>query len=553
MKIVSVLKLVIGLVLFLSTFTSCDDDMQERIGRDVFRPKIISEIVEGNVIKLYWYEVLEGISYTIQLSNDESFIDILDEVTTDELSYTTPKLPYDMTFYIRLRTNADKEENNSIWRVVTLNTEPREIYPILREVNSVDLQENSVILRWEVFEEYPADYLCIEALDMDENGNKLEPIEIQLSGEQFQKGEYNVEGLQPSINYRATIYNNQKEDVYERSYNSITFKTAGPPKGAKIVTSADDLNALLLSDKDNADVQSDQIYYIRGGGSFDIVGFEFTKGFQIVGAPGKETKINVTSAFSPVASAGKIIFKNIHLTGSECLITNQKNDGKDYEWNGLELKDCNITGFNDGFVLLQTSDGNMKNIEGIFIDNCIFNEMQGGYFFATDNFSDQSVQMIEIDKVVISNTTFMNSPQMLLLFLPDAYGYSGSNIHLTMTNVTVFEALSRNKTRMIQMNRLPKTTSTVTISKCLFSNEANAHDATYMFYETCLCGSATTSYSDNYMTGNREETGRKGVGAKSLKITQEQLFEDYETGNLNVKDITSVVQLDKIGDSRWLK
>lgn len=96
-------------------------------------------------------------------------------------------------------------------------------------------------------------------------------------------------------------------------------------------------------------------------------------------------------------------------------------------------------------------------------------------------------------------------------------------------------------------------TSTVTIQKCLFSNEACAYDDTYMFYETCLCGSATTSYSDNYLTGNRMETGRKGVGAKALNLAQEQLFEDFLSGNLTIKDKNSVIYINQIGDSRWIK
>lgn len=553
MKNISIIKLTWGLALLLVLFSSCKDGELDSAGTDMFRPKVISGIVQKNIIKLYWYEVLGAISYTIQISDDEQFTNILDEKTTESLSYITPGLPYDTKLYIRLRTNARSEENNSIWRVMNITTPKRTIQPILNEVNPIDILETAVVLKWDVDSKYPADHLAIETLDKSEDGSTPASIEFDLSEEQFLKGEILVENLQSATNYKVTIYNNQVEDIFERPYNSVSFKTAGPPDGAKVVASTDDLNAILLGDKDNVDIQDGQVYYVRGGGAFDITGFEFKKGFQIIGAPGMKTVVNVISAFTPAGNVGKIVFSNINLTGTERLISNQENDGKDYVWNGLEVTGCNITGFSNGFILLQTSTNNQKKIQSVNIDNCIFNEMQGGRFLETNNFSDASTKMVQVDKVVVTNTTFMNSPKMLFLFFPDAYGNSGSTIDLTMQNVTVFESLGRvGSNRTIQMNRLTNQ-SKVSISKCLFSNEVNASNDLYMFYETCLCGSAVTSYSDNYITGSRDETGRKSVSAKKINLSQNELFVNPLEGNLSIKNTSSVIYLEQIGDSRWLK
>lgn len=553
MKNMSITKLTWFLTLLLVLFASCKDDELEGIGRDVFRPKIISEIVEGNIIKLYWYKVLDGASYTIQVSTDDTFTNILAEETTENLSYKTPRLPYDTKIYIRLRTNARNEGNNSIWRVVNITTPKREVKSVLKEVNPTDILETAVVLKWDVDSKYPADHLTIQTLDKVDDGTIPEPIEINLSEEQFLAGELNVENLLSATNYKATIYNNQAEDIYERPYNSVLFKTAGPPEGAKVITLTEDLNAILLGDKDNSDIKDGQVYYIRGGGTFDITGFDFQKGFQIIGAPGVKTVINVTSAFTPDANAGKLIFTNVTLRGSDRLISNQENDGRDYVWNGLEITGCNITGFANGFILLQTSANHLKKILSLYVDNCVFNEMQGGRFLETNNFSDASAMMAQVNKVVVTNTTFMNSSKMLFLFLPDAYGNSGSTIDLTMRNVTIFESLGRlGNNRTIQMNRLTNQ-SKVSISKCLFSNDINASNDQYMFYETCLCGSAVTSYADNYITGTRDETGRKGVSAKKLNLSQDELFVNPSEGNLNIKNLSSVIYLDQIGDSRWLK
>ena len=102
------------------------------------------------------------------------------------------------------------------------------------------------------------------------------------------------------------------------------------------------------------------------------------------------------------------------------------------------------------------------------------------------------------------------------------------------------------------MNRLTNQ-SKVSISKCLFSNDINASSDQYMFYETCLCGSAVTSYADNYITGTRDETGKKSVSAKKLNLSQNELFVNPSEGNLNIKNVLSVIYLEQIGDPRWMK
>lgn len=540
--------LLLVLAVTMSMLSSCRDDDAPR-SNDLFRPKLASGYpkAEKNTIKLLWYEVIGAKSYTIQISNDEEFSRILFDVETTDYFYTSPSLPYDTKFYIRMRTNAQNEINNSIWSTAEVTTEVREVEPVLYDVLEDDIRETAVVLRWKVDDNYPVDYVT---LTPNETGNV---IEMGIDRKTFSEGYLLIEGLEPNTSYRATLYNNAVESVYERAYNTVSFKTAGAPDGARIVNDGDDLGALLKNDQQDNSVPDGQIYYLRNG-SFNISGFKFIKGFNIMGAIGSTVSVNIDASFTPVTdNAGEICFTNLHVTGSQRIIDNNENDGESYTWKGIKLTKCTVSGFPTGFIRLQTSTGNVKTITTFEIDNCLFDGMLGGRLIETNNFSDQSVISAEIKSVKIHNSTFLNSPKMLLLFLPDAYGYSGSNIQFEMINVTIVEALCNGKNRMIQMNRLPKTTSTVTIQKCLFSNEACAYDDTYMFYETCLCGSATTSYSDNYLTGNRMETGRKGVGAKALNISQDQLFEDFLSGNLTIKDKNSVIFINQIGDPRWIK
>lgn len=546
----NLILLIMGLLL-LSSIGACSDDDNIEQTEDLFRPKWISGYPksEGNVIKLYWYKVLKGESYTIEIAEDNLFENIIIEETTTELNYTSESLPYSTKFYVRIRTNAARPENNSIWNDAEISTEDRDIPLILKEVSDEDIYENAAVVRWNVDSQYLVD--CIEVKDMD-NPESVATL-IEITEDDFKNASYRIENLESSTRYSVTLYNNQAENVYDRPYNTVSFKTAGPPEGARVITENDDLASILLADQADATVADGQVYYIRSGGSYEITGFEFTKGFTITGSLENVASVTLKQHFSPASeNAGVITISNVMLKGEDCLISNESNDGKAYHWKGIDMSKCTVSGFPNGIFKLNTSAGLTKRIENININQCIFDGIEGGRFLELDNFSDQSMVLAEIQNVTITNTTFMRSPGVLFIFIPDAYGYSGSNFNLTMENVTVCGFGKSGSSRFIQMNRLPKT-STVTVTNCLLSNEAVAQNDTYMFYETCLCGSATTSYSNNYTTGSLAETGRKSVSAKSLGIAQKDLFENPDEGDLTIKAKSSVVYTDKIGDTRWIK
>lgn len=65
----------------------------------------------------------------------------------------------------------------------------------------------------------------------------------------------------------------------------------------------------------------------------------------------------------------------------------------------------------------------------------------------------------------------------------------------------------------------------------------------------------TGKNAENYiLSENVEKSGRGGnVASVDLGLTQEELFVDPGTSDLTIKDKTSIVYVNEIGDSRWLK
>lgn len=549
-KVVNII--ICSLACLMTCLTSCKEETP--VVSDMFKPKLVSgypEVVDLNQVKLIWYKVNNAVSYTIQISFDEYFQEIYYEETVTGLSYVTPDLPYASNVYIRMRTNAQNEVNNSIWYEFSVTTEERDIEPVLNEVDETLIREDNVTISWMVDPvNFPVDSISVEKLD-EINGNEVVQ-QIMLTEEESVLGSYIITDLEKATDYKITLCNSKVESLFDKPYNSVTFRTAGAVEGDIIITAGQDLSSILKTNEKDAMIFDGQRYYIQDEGTYNLEGYGFTKGFNITAAPGKDIVINVTNPFTPTEvpdnTTGKIVFNNLRLVGETLLIDNTKEDGLNYTWEGLELNGCTLSAF-PGLIRLNTSEGNLKKIMNVLISNCVLNEMGSGKLISIENHPNKN-KVAAVDALTITQTTISNSPKFLILGFPDNYGYSGSTIMLVMQNVTIFESCT--SARMIAMNRLTDE-SQVFINHCLFSNVKNNNGGN-MFYETCLAGNATKTFAENYRTTELPETGRGGnVATVDLGLTQEELFMNPATGDLTIKDKTSIIYVNEIGDSRWLK
>lgn len=549
-KVVNII--ICSLACLMTCLASCKEETP--VVSDMFKPKLVSgypEVVDLNQVKLIWYKVNNAVSYTIQISFDEYFQEIYYEETVTGLSYVTPDLPYASNVYIRMRTNAQNEVNNSIWYEFSVTTEERDIEPVLNEVDETLIREDNVTISWMVDPvNFPVDSISVEKLD-EINGNEVVQ-QIMLTEEESVLGSYIITDLEKATDYKITLCNSKVESLFDKPYNSVTFRTAGAEEGDIIITAGQDLSSILKTNEKDAMIFDGQRYYIQDEGTYNLEGYGFTKGFNITAAQGKDIVINVTNPFTPTEvpdnTTGKIVFNNLRLVGETLLIDNTKEDGLNYTWEGLELNGCTLSAF-PGLIRLNTSEGNLKKIMNVLISNCVLNEMGSGKLISIENHPNKN-KVAAVDALTITQTTISNSPKFLILGFPDNYGYSGSTIVLFMQNVTIFESCT--SARMIAMNRLTDE-SQVFINHCLFSNVKNNNGGN-MFYETCLAGSATKTFAENYRTTELPETGRGGnVASVDLGLTQEELFVDPGTSDLTIKDKTSIVYVNEIGDSRWLK
>ena len=94
--------------------TGCTDDKYNKIN-DLFQPRFVLEEpeVKGNSISLVWYKVNDAVSYTVEYYLDQyhSNLFMVQETTVPQLF--VDDIPYGTTYYIRVRSNAADEANNS--------------------------------------------------------------------------------------------------------------------------------------------------------------------------------------------------------------------------------------------------------------------------------------------------------------------------------------------------------------------------------------------------------------------------------------------------------
>lgn len=196
------------------------------------------------------------------------------------------------------------------------------------------------------------------------------------------------------------------------------------------------------------------------------------------------------------------------------------------------------------------------------------------------NDNHQSTQLVQ--RFVIDNCTFMNFASgnrnyALINIAPDN---TISNISLTNSTIEILQVGFRGP---IIGNQRSQTGAdvTVVVKNCTFSllgyaainpfdfRADNANSMTVDFENNLFSGisngegtwlmldasAGTKTISNNYRTGDFL-MATWGVDASQEPIAtsvKADLFEDYTSGKLLIKDKTSAVYLNKIGDPRWIK
>lgn len=527
-----IFTVLLGLLTLLGV-TSCEDDAYHKID-DLFQPRLISEpVVESNQIAVVWYKVNEATSYTIEAHLDNYYTSLFSTYETTEPLKVLNDLPYGTRFYIRIRCNAEDGKNNSTWTYTNALTEPRpEFAKLLQAVSKGDISENSAIIHWTVDSENPVDSISLAPYTPE-----YPVIGRYLTDEEIAQGFAEVVGLEKSSLYNVNIYDTSKPGKYDKPYNQVTFRTAGPSAESIIVDRDDDLSAMLLANNTNADIPDGTEYFLPAGSYYKVVPFAMKKGFKIVGSTGGILpQIELGGSWNVEDGSYISTFEFENIDFYQTIASSYFfNSGNSWTMENVSFFNCSFTSFQRGFWRHQGAN-KLKHIMSLAMEECRIDKCGAGNAYGT--FSINSSGSDNIERVVFTNCTFMrdNTGGMPNIFDHKVSEYP---IHLEFRNVTIYN-YAANK----QLINIDNTRG----STFIFENVLIASPSGKIYSAPA---GTVTSFANNYVTTDYL-LGPSLVNGTQLDVNAAALFTDPANGDLTIKDANSPIVINRVGDKRWL-
>ena len=526
-------------------FTACKDDVYNKVD-DLFQPRFVLErpAVESNSIALVWYQVNDAESYTIELHQDTYYKSLFMELQTSNPYIFIDDIPYGTTFYIRVRSNAINEVNNSQWSYTTASTEARPDYAkIVEDVSKTEITEESVTVRWKIDSQNPVDSISVIPM-MDKS---LNSVSRYLTSEEKQQGSAEVVGLTKNTLYAANLYDTNKPRTYDKPYNQVSFRTAGPSASSVEIGWDDDLSAILLANDENTEIPEGAEYFLPAGSSYRITPFAIKKGFRLVGSTeGMKPVVIMESTWNITSGSyiSSLEFANIEFR-QEIMNNYFMNINSSYTMENISFVNCDFIRFGRGFWRHQAA--NAKHLMNFEMEGCKFEECgwQGsayGTFHLNSFDKDNGVSYDQVDRVVFRNCTFSRDND-------GTSGYGWGNlfyapnmdkpIHLEYKNITVYNYCLNQ--RMINIE-------SAVGSELVIENWVLASSCGDLY---SIGGNTVTSFANNYTTNNYVLGGSK-INATDLDVSATDLFVDPENGDLTIKDLSSPIVENRAGDTRWI-
>jgi hypothetical protein len=537
-----------SMILLGGMLNSCqEDNFGYNKVEDLFQPKFVlaAPLVKSNSIAVVWYKVNDADSYTVELHLDNYYSSLFKSYTTTDTQILMDDIPYKTQFYIRVRSNKKDSRFNSQWTNTAALTEDRPAFAqILKPVEKVNITEDKVIVSWIIDTANPVDSVSV----VPASSKDIPAIGRKLTTEEKNLGQAKVEGLQKSTAYNVNVYDNTKARVYDRPYNQVTFRTAGPSAGQILVMKGDNLDAILKANDLDPTIPEGTEYFLEAGSLFKVTPFTISKGFRLVGGAGERPQIELNGNWN-IKEGGylaSLAFENIRfyqtIDGSYFF-----NSGTSWTIGEITFYNCVFNNFRRGFWRHQ-GNGKYKEVGNFEMTYCTL-DMDGGHSGPYGTFALGSAGADNFKRAVFNNCTFMRDYYTIGNEVPDKnrnfknlfdYGTSTYPIYLEYNNVTIYDyAYNR------ALINLPSAAG----STLVFKNVVLA-SACGKVIQSIAAGS-TTIFENNYTTTDYL-LGASSIKGTELGISALNLFVDPKAGNLTIKNPNSPVVLTKAGDLRWI-
>lgn len=535
-----------SMILLGGMFNSCQEDnsVYNKV-EDLFQPKFVlaAPIVKSNSIAVVWYKVNDADSYTVELHLDNYYSSLFKTYTIKETQILMDDIPYKTQFYIRVRANKNDSKFNSQWSYTSALTEDRPPYAqILNKVEKLNISETDVIVNWKIDASNPVDSISV----VPGNSKTLPSFARSLTAEEIRIGQAKIGGLEKNTVYNVNVYDNKKPRVYDRPYNQVSFRSAGPSAGQILIAKGMDLDAILRANNSDSAIPEGTEYFLEAGSLFKITPFAISKGFRLIGSTqGERPQIEMNGNWNITEGAylTSLAFENIRFYQT-IDASYFFNSGTSWKIDEITFYNCTFNYFKRGFWRHQGS-GKYKEVGNFEMSYCTLDQV-GGHSGPYGTFALGSAGADNFKRAVFTNCTFMrdyygttnNTLNFKNLF---DYGTSIYPVDLEYNNVTIYDyAYNRS------LINLPAAVG----SKVVFKNVLLASPCGKVIQ--AIAAGCTQEYSNNYTTTDYL-LGPTSIQGTALGISALNLFVDPKNGNLKIKDPNSPIVTNKVGDVRWLQ
>lgn len=350
-------------------------------------------------------------------------------------------IPYKTQFYIRVRSNHVNGAYNSQWAYTNALTEDRPPFDaILNPVERVNITETDVTVTWAVSSKNPVDSISVAPAQSAE----IPAIGRKLTADEMSKGEAKVVGLEKNTLYNVNIFDNNKPRRYDKPYNQVSFRSAGPSASTIIITKGMDLDAILRTNNDDPTIPEGTEYFLEAGSLFKITPFTISKGFKLTGGTqGERPQIEMNGNWNIAEGSylSSLSFENIRFYQT-IDASYFFNSGTAWKIDQIIFYNCVFNYFKRGFWRHQ-GNGKYKEIGEFNMSYCTFDQV-GGHTGPYGTFAFGSAGADNVKKAVFSNCTFMRDYYQTtdqnrnFKNLWD-YGTSAYPIHLEYQNITIYD------------------------------------------------------------------------------------------------------------------
>lgn len=418
---------IIGSVLFsMNLLTSCNDDDSLSDPPRLFRPQFEELTSSGNWIKAVWYKYEGATSFVIELSRDTFKTEPIASATVDTTFYTFENLLWDTDYQVRIMSKGNNIQSDYL---IMVGGKTSDFPTKLLNSATEDIIDVGIRVKWQVEEE---PYTQLEL--SKSNGEVLDIID--LTPEDYAKGEIIINRLNPATTYRISAYSGN-DYKGKKTYTTlakqvfdgtvIDLRNTDPEEASELITTA------YLADLDEVStiVLAGGTTYTINGAAFTNKSVKFVTGYSFEGMA--TFSINSDFKLTSGTTTPQIEFENIYFTSSGDIDDSTSNYGGKYIFN--------LNGANTFANLISFTNCQFKYFRGIcrlqggpvidkvVIDGCLIERIGGYGVLNVDNDAGEMKEMIltnstiyfadkvlvnskvkKTNIVTISNCTFCNTP-----------------------------------------------------------------------------------------------------------------------------------------------